>query len=299
MIYHNPVLLKESISGLRINPSGVYADLTYGGGGHSRELLSQLGDGKVFAFDQDSRAIENRIDDSRLTLINGNFRYMIQFLRYHKALPVDGVLADLGVSSHQIDIPARGFSTRADAPLDMRMNTEQELSAAKFLEQISEDDLEHTLRAYGDIPNSRKIAKAIIAKRAESKGISSTFSLIDAVRHFVPARFENKFMAKLFQAVRIAVNDEVAALKEMLVQCADAIKPGGRLVVISYHSLEDRIVKHYLRTGNFEDKPDKDFFGNINAPFSIVNRKAITPSPEELAANSRARSAKLRIGERN
>ena len=297
MTYHNPVLLKESVEGLRIDPEGVYADLTFGGGGHSREILERLSGGRLIAFDQDPQAAENSIDDTRFTFVNGNFRYLTQFLRYHNALPVDGILADLGVSSHQIDSAQRGFSTRSDAPLDMRMDTELPQSAATLLQSVQEDELEAILRNYGEVSGSRRVARAIISFR-DRYSIDTTFKLKEAVSSFVPARFENKFMAKLFQAIRIAVNDEIAALREMLLQCHDVLKPGGRLVVISYHSIEDRLVKHFMRTGNFEDRKETDFFGKSNTPFRVITRKAVTPSQDELAVNSRARSARLRIGEK-
>lgn len=297
-MYHNPVLLHESIAGLRISPSGTYADLTYGGGGHSRAILDQLPQGRLIAFDQDPRAIENRIDDPRLIMVNGNFRYLMQFLRYHDALPLDGLLADLGVSSHQIDNPERGFTTRGDAPLDMRMDTEQTQSALNLLQEITEEALTAILKEFGELQQARRIAGAIVETRKVGE-IDTTARLKEAVKPFIPFKQEHKFLAQLFQAIRIAVNDEMPALKEMLMQCADAIKPGGRLVVIAYHSLEDRLVKHYIRSGNFEDKPETDFFGNTKAPFKPITRKAITASPEEIAQNSRARSAKLRIGERS
>ena len=297
MTYHNPVLLKESVEGLRIDPEGVYADLTFGGGGHSREIIERLSGGRLIAFDQDLQAAQNSIDDPRFTFVNGNFRYLTQFLRYHNALPVNGILADLGVSSHQIDKAERGFSTRSDAPLDMRMDTELPQSGATLLQSVQEDELEAILRNYGEVSGSRRVARAIILFR-DRYSIDTTFKLKEAVSSFVPARFENKFMAKLFQAIRIAVNDEIAALREMLLQCHDVLKPGGRLVVISYHSIEDRLVKHFMRTGNFEDRKETDFYGKSNTPFRVITRKAVTPSQDELAVNSRARSARLRIGEK-
>lgn len=297
MMYHNPVLLNESVEGLRIDPDGVYADLTFGGGGHSRAILERLSGGRLVAFDQDPQAAANAIDDPRFTLVGGNFRYLTQFLRYHDALPVDGILADLGVSSHQIDSAHRGFSTRSDAPLDMRMDTELSQSAATLLQRVEVDELDAILRNYGEVSSSRRIARAIVSFR-ERHAIDTTFALKEAVASFVPARFENKFMAKLFQAIRIAVNDEIESLREMLLQCYDVLRPGGRLVVISYHSIEDRLVKHFLRTGNLEDRKETDFFGKSNTPFRVITRKAVTPSPEELKVNSRARSARLRIGEK-
>ncbi len=297
-MYHNPVLLDVSTDGLRINSSGTYVDATFGGGGHTRSILARLTNGRVIAFDQDREALENMIDDPRLILVHGNFRYLTHFLRYHNALPADGILADLGVSSHQIDRYERGFSTRSDAPLDMRMDPDQGRSAAELLNTIPREELETILREYGELPDSRRIATAITRKR-EQQAIASARDLKEAVKPFIPPAREHKFLAKLFQALRIAVNEETEALKEMLTQSASVLKPGGRLVVISYHSIEDRLVKHFIRSGNFEDKPEKDFFGKTKLPFTVITRKAISPTPEEIASNNRARSARLRIGEKN
>lgn len=297
-MYHNPVLLAESIAGLRISPTGIYADLTFGGGGHSQAILPHLSTGRLIAFDQDPRALENRIDDQRITMVNGNFRYLLQYLRYCDALPLDGILADLGVSSYQIDRPERGFTTRGDAPLDMRMDTGQVMSAEDLLRNSSEDELTMIFREFGELTQGRLIARAIIAFRSQQP-ITTSAMLKEAVKHYIPFKHEHKFLAQLFQAIRIAVNDEMAALQEMLLQCKDALKPGGRLVIIAYHSLEDRLVKHYLRSGNFLDQPEVDFFGKASVPFRVITRKAIVASEEEIAGNPRSRSARLRIGERN
>jgi 16S rRNA (cytosine1402-N4)-methyltransferase len=297
-MYHNPVMLKESLEGLAIRPEGVYADLTFGGGGHTRAILSALQGGRVIAFDQDAEAHENLIDDQRLSLVHGNFRYVTQYLRYLKAVPLDGILADLGVSSHQIDEGRRGFSTRMEGHLDMRMDaTGSGRDAATFLNTVTMEELTRILRENGDLPNSRKVAGAIIDYRKE-RPFSTTTDLREAVMHLVPPRLENKFLAQLFQAVRIAVNEETEALKEMLLQVPALLKSGGRLAIISYHSVEDRLVKHFMRSGNFEDMPDTDFYGNSRQPLKVITRKAIVPGEEETAQNNRARSARLRIAER-
>jgi len=298
-MYHKPVLLKESVDGLRISPAGTYADLTFGGGGHSKAILERLGpNGRLIAFDQDTDAFKNAPSDNRFVPVNANFRYLLQFLRYHKALPLDGILADLGVSSHQIDTPERGFTTRGDAPLDMRMDRAVGANASDMIASASEEELADTLYYYGELKNARRIAAAMVAERQ-----TQTLDRVDVLRNvlapFVPARHENRFMARVFQAFRIAVNDEIGALKEMLLQCPEAIGPGGRMVVISYHSLEDRLVKHFFRSGNFQDLPNKDFFGRVQTPFKAITSGALAPSEEEVQNNNRARSARLRIGERN
>ncbi|MFO7723548.1 MAG: 16S rRNA (cytosine(1402)-N(4))-methyltransferase RsmH [Bacteroidales bacterium] len=296
-MYHNPVLLHESIEGLRISPGGIYVDATFGGGGHSRAILEKLEGGRLIGIDQDADASANAVDDPRFTLVHGNFRYLIQYLRYLGALPADGILADLGISSHQIDRPERGFTLRADAPLDMRMDRGLEQNAATLLASATQEALQKILKDFGEIQHAGRVASSLIRYR-ETQPLDTSDTIREALRPMIPARQEHKFLAKVFQALRIAVNDELEALKEFLMQCPDVLKPGGRLVVIAYHSLEDRLVKHFLRSGNFEDKPDTDFFGNVSAPFRAITRSALTPSEEEMAENNRARSARLRIGER-
>ena len=296
-MYHQPALLHECIEGLSINPSGTYADLTFGGGGHSREILSKLNaDGRLLAFDQDEDAISNTIDDDRFTLVNENFRYLKNFLRLHKAFPVDGILADLGISSHQIDTPQRGFATRFEGPLDMRMARSQGITASDMVNTYPEEKLLSVFRLYGEISNARQLAARIVEARI--KPITTTGELKEAIKSCMPPNYENKYLAQVFQAIRIEINDEMGALQAMLKQCADALKPGGRLVVISYHSLEDRLVKNYIKAGNPEGELQKDFYGNILAPFKSITRKPITPSDEEVASNPRSRSAKLRIAQK-
>ena len=296
-MYHQPALLHECIEGLSINPSGTYADLTFGGGGHSREILSKLNaDGRLLAFDQDEDAISNTIDDDRFTLVNENFRYLKNFLRLHKAFPVDGILADLGISSHQIDTPQRGFATRFEGPLDMRMARSQGITASDMVNTYPEEKLLSVFRLYGEISNARQLAARIVEARI--KPITTTGELKEAIKSCMPPNYENKYLAQVFQAIRIEINDEMGALQAMLKQCADALKPGGRLVVISYHSLEDRLVKNYIKAGNPEGELQKDFYGNILAPFKSITRKPITPSDEEIASNPRSRSAKLRIAQK-
>ena len=296
-MYHQPALLHECIEGLSINPSGTYADLTFGGGGHSREILSKLNaDGRLLAFDQDEDAISNTIDDDRFTLVNENFRYLKNFLRLHKAFPVDGILADLGISSHQIDTPQRGFATRFEGPLDMRMARSQGITASDMVNTYPEEKLLSVFRLYGEISNARQLAARIVEARI--KPITTTGELKEAIKSCMPPNYENKYLAQVFQAIRIEINDEMGALQAMLKQCADTLKPGGRLVVISYHSLEDRLVKNYIKAGNPEGELQKDFYGNILAPFKSITRKPITPSDEELASNPRSRSAKLRIAQK-
>jgi 16S rRNA (cytosine1402-N4)-methyltransferase len=296
-MYHQPALLHESIEGLSIDPSGIYADLTFGGGGHSGAILERLNScGRLIAFDQDEDALENAIADERFTMVNANFRYLKNFLRLHKALPVDGILADLGISSHQIDTPDRGFATRFDGPLDMRMARGQENTAAHMVNTYPEEKLSSVFRLYGEISNARQLAACII--QARTKAINTTGQLIEAIKPCMPSGFENKYLAQVFQSIRIEINDEMGALQTMLKQCADSLKPGGKLVVISYHSLEDRLVKNYMKTGNFEGEQEKDFFGNVIAPMKPVTRKPITPSAEEQKNNPRSRSAKLRIAQK-
>ncbi|HNW52732.1 MAG TPA: 16S rRNA (cytosine(1402)-N(4))-methyltransferase RsmH [Bacteroidales bacterium] len=296
-MYHQPALLHECIEGLGINPSGVYADLTFGGGGHSREILAKLNaDGRLLAFDQDEDAISNAIDDARFTLVNENFRYLKNFLRLHKAFPVDGILADLGISSHQIDTPERGFATRFEGPLDMRMARNQGITASDMVNTYPEEKLLSVFKLYGEISNARQLAAKIVEARI--KPITTTGELKEAIKSCMPPNYENKYLAQVFQAIRIEINDEMGALQAMLKQCADALKPGGRLVVISYHSLEDRLVKNYIKAGNLEGELQKDFYGNVLTPFKSITRKPITPSEEELASNPRSRSAKLRIAQK-
>lgn len=298
MEYHLPVLLNESIEGLNIRPEGVYVDVTFGGGGHSRAIMEQLGEeGRLYAFDQDADALKNALEDSRFTLIHENFRYMKSFLRLQGVRKVDGVLADLGVSSHQFDEAERGFSTRLEGTLDLRMDQRQELSAHEVVNSYDEGDLRRVLTLYGELPNAGAMAKAICAARNEHS-IETTFDLKNAVQRHLPRQQENKFLAMLFQALRIEVNGELEALCEMLKQACEILVPGGRLVVISYHSLEDRLVKNFMRSGNFEGNIEKDFYGNPLSPIRPVARKAIVPSEEELQRNNRSRSAKLRIAEK-
>ncbi len=298
MGYHLPVMLNECIEGLNIRPDGTYVDATFGGGGHSRAILSHLGEGgRLIAFDQDADALENALDDSRFTLLNENFRHMKSFLRLHGVRSVDGVLADLGVSSHQFDVAERGFSTRLNGELDLRMDRRQEMTARDLVNSASEEELTRMLRLYGELPNAYQLAKAICRARME-KEIVTTFDLRDAVSRHLPRGMENKYLAMLFQALRIEVNGELEALKEMLRQSVDVLVPGGRLVVMSYHSLEDRLVKNFFKAGNFEGEVNKDFYGNPIVPLKPVVRKAVTASEEELQVNSRARSAKLRVAEK-
>jgi len=294
MEYHNPVLLKESIDGLNIKPNGVYVDVTFGGGGHSKEILSRLDkNGKLLAFDQDEDAKRNMIDDERFTLIPQNFRFIKRYLRFYGVKKVDGVLADLGVSSHQFDEAERGFSTRFDADLDMRMNQAGELSAFKVVNFYDETKLSDVLFQYGELRNARSLARKIVEVRSEKK-IKTSFQLKEVLNEFVPKAVEHKILAQIFQAIRIEVNQEIEALKEFLLQMPEILNEDGRLSVISYHSLEDRLVKRFIRNGLFEGEPEKDFYGNISVPMKKVG-KLIIPSFHEIKENNRARSAKLRI----
>ncbi|MGE0636251.1 MAG: 16S rRNA (cytosine(1402)-N(4))-methyltransferase RsmH [Bacteroidia bacterium] len=297
MSYHQPVLLSECIEGLNIKPDGTYVDVTFGGGGHSKEILKRLTTGKLYAFDQDADAAANTINDNRFMLIKQNFRFARNFLKYYKALPVDGILADLGVSSHQFDTPERGFSTRFDGPLDMRMDTKSPLTAAFILNTYSPDQLKKIFAEYGDLKEAWKLAKTIEEKRAQQE-IKTTEDLKNIAMPLAPRGKENKFLAKIYQALRIEVNKETEALEEFLSQCPDIIREGGRLVVISYHSLEDGLVKKLIKKGNTEGELEKDFFGNQQLPFRAINSKPITASEKELTENSRSRSAVLRIAER-
>ena len=296
-MYHQPALLHECIEGLSINPSGIYADLTFGGGGHSREILHKLNaDGRLIAFDQDEDSLQNAFDDERFTLVNENFRYLKNFLRLHKAFPLDGILADLGISSHQIDTPERGFATRFEGPLDMRMGRNQGTTAAQMVNTYPEEKLREVFSLYGELSNARQLAAAIV--QARTTPITTTTELKEAIKSCLPSNYENKILAQIFQAIRIEINDEMGALQAMLKQCADVLKPGGRLVVISYHSLEDRLVKNYMKSGNMDGTLEKDFYGNIIAPLKPVTRKPLTPASAEMASNPRSRSAKLRIAQK-
>ncbi|MBC7124310.1 MAG: 16S rRNA (cytosine(1402)-N(4))-methyltransferase RsmH [Bacteroidales bacterium] len=298
MAYHVPVLLTESIEGLNISPNGVYVDLTFGGGGHSRAILEKLGrKGRLIAFDQDEEALKNTIDDSRFMLIRSNFRYFRNFLRYHGFERVNGILADLGVSSHHLDSPERGFSFRFEGALDMRMNRNAKLTAQKVVNDYPVEELARILKLYGEVQGAGKMA-SVIAKARESQKIETADQLLAILKPLVPFKIQNKVLAQVFQAIRIEVNREMESLKAMLENSSKCLLPGGRLVVISYHSLEDRMVKNYLRYGNVEGTDSKDLMGNRPTPFEQVNKKVITPSEEECLANNRARSAKLRIGER-
>lgn len=293
--YHIPALLAESVEGLQIAPSGVYLDVTFGGGGHSREILKHLGpNGRLIAFDQDEDAARNTLDDPRFMLIRSNFRYLKNFLRYYDIDEVDGVLADLGVSSHHFDDSERGFSFRFEGDLDMRMNRNAGKRAADILNEYTSEKLADLFYRYGELKNSRSIAAAIVASRAAAP-IVTTGQLLDILQPFTGRDKEKKMLAQAFQALRIEVNGEMDALGEMLQRSLEMLKPGGRMSVISYHSLEDRMVKNFFRSGNFEGTLVKDFFGNVETPFELVNRKVIVPSEEEQRMNPRSRSAKLRI----
>ena len=297
--YHVPVLLDASIEALKLGDGGGdWMDATFGGGGHSRVIISKLNnEGRLFSFDQDPDAVANKIDDSRFNLVEANFRYAKQFLSLHGVKELSGMLADLGVSSHQFDTADRGFSLRMDGPLDMRMNHSSGLSAAELIEESTWEELMVVLRMYGEVNRPDKLARTIKAA-SDNSPIKTTNDLIEAIRKHAPSGRENKFYAQVFQALRIEVNDELAALKDLLEQATQLIKPGGRLAIISYHSLEDRLVKHFMRSGNFEDKVEKDIKGASLAPFKQVVRKAIVATPEEVLGNPRARSARLRIAER-
>lgn len=295
--YHNPVLLKETVDGLNIIENGTYVDVTFGGGGHSKEILKRLGkEGRLIAFDQDQDALLNRIDDSRFTLINENFRYVKRFLKFHGVMSIDGILADFGVSSHQFDVADRGFSTRFEANLDMRMNQQEELSAFHVVNQYGEEQLRQVFWQYGELRNASALAKTIVAERKENEIITSE-QLKTVLRKYLPPRKENKILAQIYQAIRIEVNQEIEALKEFLLQTPEILKKGGRLSFISYHSLEDRLVKRYIRSGLFEGEPEKDVFGNVSVPLRKIGN-LIVPSQEEIQLNNRARSAKLRIAEK-
>lgn len=297
MEYHNPVLLKESVEGLNIKEGGVYVDVTFGGGGHSREILKHLGPkGKLYAFDQDQDALKNKIDDDRFVLINENFRFIKRFLRFYGVKEVDGILGDFGVSSHQFNEAARGFSTRFDARLDMRMDQEGKLSAYEVINQYEEEQLKNLFYEYAELKNAPKLARLIVEARKESS-IESSEQLNELLKPHLFKGKENKILAQIYQALRIEVNQEIEVLKEFLMQTEELVKKGGRISLISYHSLEDRLVKRYIRNGMFQGEPEKDIFGNFSVPFKKVGG-LIKPSAEEIKQNNRARSARLRIAER-
>ena len=297
MEYHNPVLLKETVDGLNIKPDGVYVDVTFGGGGHSREIMRRLGpNGKLFAFDQDTDALANAIDDERFTLINENFRFIKRFLRFHGIKEVDGILGDLGVSSHQFDVAERGFSTRFDAELDMRMNQNDAISAYHVVNEYDEAGLRRIFAEYGELTTAKGLANAIVTARKEQP-IKNTEQLKKVLSKFLPAHKSNKILAQIYQAIRIEVNQEMEVLREFLEQSLEILKPEGRLSVISYHSLEDRLVKRFMKNGMFEGEPERDFFGRYEVPFKLIG-KMIVPSEAEIKENNRARSAKLRIAEK-
>ena len=297
MEYHKPVLLTETVEGLNIQPNGVYVDVTFGGGGHAKEILNRLGsEGKLIAFDQDKDAIENAIDDPRFLLINENFRNLKRFLRFYGHKEVDGILGDFGVSSHQFDAPERGFSTRFESDLDMRMNRDSGISAYEVINDYTESDLRNIMFQYGELRSAAGIARVIVEDRALNP-ISSSDQLKKTLSRFLPKHKENKILAQIYQAIRIEVNQELEALKEFLLQTQEVLKPGGRLSLISYHSLEDRLVKRFMRSGLFEGEPEKDVFGRVEVPFKLIG-KFVIPSEEEIKANNRARSAKLRVAEK-
>ncbi|HWR95060.1 MAG TPA: 16S rRNA (cytosine(1402)-N(4))-methyltransferase RsmH [Flavobacterium sp.] len=297
MEYHNPVLLHASVDGLNIKPDGVYVDVTFGGGGHSKEILSRLGEnGKLFAFDQDEDALANALPDERFVLINENFRFIKRFLRFHNIKSVDGILADLGVSSHQFDVPERGFSTRFDAELDMRMSKKNDLSAYQIINEYDNANLTRVFLDYGELKIAPAMARVIIEAR-EYHPIKNTDELKNVLSRFLPGHKSNKILAQIYQAIRIEVNQEMDVLKEFLEQSLEILKPKGRLSVISYHSLEDRLVKRFMKNGMFEGEPERDFFGNFSVPFKTIE-KLIVPTAEEIKINNRARSAKLRVAEK-
>ncbi len=296
MSYHEPVLLHQCMEGLQIDPEGIFVDATFGGGGHSRGILDQLSGGKLFGFDQDQDARRNAegINENIFSFIPVNFRYMKKYLRLNGVNNVDGILADLGVSSHQIDVPERGFSIRYDADLDMRMDQRTALTARDIINTYDETALQGILSKYGEVRNAKTLAAALVAARP----LTTVSQLKQVLKPLAPKHRENKYMAQVFQSLRIEVNDELSALEELLMQCEQLIKVGGRLVIISYHSLEDRLVKNFINKGNFQGMEQKDFYGNLLRPFTPVNRKPIVPSAQEIESNPRARSAKLRIAER-
>ena len=297
MEYHNPVLLHPTVDGLNIKPDGIYVDVTFGGGGHSKEILRRLGpNGKLFAFDQDEDALANALPDERFTLINENFRFIKRFLRFHGVKAVDGILADLGVSSHQFDVPERGFSTRFDAELDMRMSQKNDLNAYRVVNEYEEQDLRRVFFDYGELKNAPVLARTIVEARQDYP-IKTTDELKDVLARYLPERVKNKILAQIYQAIRIEVNQEMDVLKEFIEQSLEILKPGGRFSVLSYHSLEDRLVKRFIKNGMFEGEPERDFYGNFSVPFKTIG-KLIVPDDAEIKINNRARSAKLRIAEK-
>lgn len=297
-VYHIPALFEECLEGLNIKSDGTYVDVTFGGGGHSKGIIANLGEGgRLFSFDQDEDAKRNLIDDDRFTFVKSNFRFLKNFMKYHKVEQIDGLIADLGVSFHHFDEADRGFSFRFDGKLDMRMNQQGGASAADILNKYSEEKLADIFYYYGEMRNARKIASAIVKKRGINK-IETTSDLLTIVKGFINPKQEKKELAQIFQALRIEVNDEMASLKSMLKQSTELLKAGGRIVILTYHSLEDRIVKDYFKYGNFEGKAEKDFFGRLTAPLKLVNNKVIVPTEDEIERNPRSRSAKLRIAEK-
>ncbi len=296
--YHVPVLLNESVNGLEIKANGDYVDVTYGGGGHSREIFSRLESGRLFAFDQDEDAAANIIHDDRFFFIRHNFKYIRNFLKHYNVDQVDGILADLGVSSHDFDVAERGFSFRFEGDLDMRMNRDSAQTAADIVNSFSEDQLRTMFREYGEIDNAGRLARQLVSSR-DHKQVKTIDQFKNAIGPCVPRMQESKYLAKVFQALRIETNNEMGVLHEFLEQSINLLKPGGRLVVITYHSLEDRMVKNFIKSGDFSGKQEKDFFGNVESPLMAINRKVIIPSEEEIERNPRARSAKLRIAEKN
>jgi len=297
MSYHQPVLLQESINGLNIHPDGIYADVTLGGGGHAREILKHLKSGRLIAFDRDEAAFGNLPDDERIIFVRHNYRFLKNFLRYYRIPAINGLIADLGVSSHHFDRADRGFSFRFEGPLDMRMNRESTFTASNMINSYSEQKLAELFRRYGELSQANHLAAKIVESRSV-KPVERVEDLLEVISKFIPERGKNQFLAKVFQAIRIEVNRELESLKELLQQVSDVMVPGGRLVVISYHSLEDRLVKNFIRSGNFKGKITRDLHGNFKVPFKAVNRKVITPSEKETEQNPRARSAKLRIAEK-
>ena len=296
-VYHIPAMLQECIDGLQISPSGTYVDVTFGGGGHSRAIVKQLGEGgRLFSFDQDLDAYANRIEDPRFTFVHSNFRYLTNFMRFHKVDKVDGILGDLGVSFHHFDEAERGFSFRADAPLDMRMNRSARVDAAQVVNTYTEEQLLRIMADYGDMRRPIPIVSAILKAR-ENKPVMTTGQLLDVIRPLINPKQEKKELAQIFQALRIEVNGEMDALKRFLESTLEVLRPGGRLVVLTYHSLEDRMVKNFIKTGNTEGIVDKDFFGKVNTPWRQITKGAVAPSQEEIDRNPRSRSAKLRVAE--
>lgn len=297
MSYHHPVLLEESVAALEVEKGGIFVDATFGGGGHTSEILRRMPSGRLIVFDQDSDVITNLPKDERLIFVNDNFRYLKNFLRFYESIPVDGILADLGVSSYQIDEPTKGFSTRWEGFLDMRMDKRKKLTAAQIINEYPELELHRIFKNYGELSQAHRMV-SIIDKQRKLTPIETTLQLRDAIKPLAPKGAENKFFAQVFQALRIEVNDELGALKDFLMQSIEVLRPGGRIAIISYHSLEDRLVKNFFKTGNFEGEVQQDLFGNVKSPLRPINKKPIEPSAMEIANNPRARSAKLRIAER-